>query len=66
VGLVDVLTDGMLVERSEVRTWGWGSTGRGERMVNTEGVSRREEMRADMDDPLLGSVEVGVDGSEIS
>lgn len=41
------------------------SKARGKRAIN-EGVSRREDTLADTDDPLLGRVEAGVDGSEVS
>lgn len=57
------LVDAILMEECSAGACSSGWTGRGERRVNSEGASRREETRADIDDPLLGRVEVGVDGS---
>jgi len=54
------------MERSEVGACTSGSKGRGERRVEIDGVSRREETWGDVGEPLLGRVDVGVVGEEES
>ena len=65
-GLGDAVSGEEMIEESSAGAGVSGSAGRGVRTVSSEGVSRRVETWADMDDALLGSVEVGVDGSDTS
>jgi hypothetical protein len=66
-GIGDAVPAGTIPTReSGIGSCSSKSTGRGERRVELEGASRREGTPAEIEDALLGRVEVGVDSSEPS